>query len=135
MLIFVLSLVQLVVLSRISVPLMLLYFSSPNHRISALARNPKLTLLRHQHCCTFCRCSSFIRFYSARYPILGLLPLFRLQSWFCSCCSYIRIVFLNSAFAFVRPMFSDLSLRITQSRRNAQLNWLTFVWTPACCRC
>ena len=99
-LIFVPSLVQLVVLSRISIPLMLLYFSIPNHRLSAFARNSKLTLLRHHHCCTFCRCSSFIRFYSARYPISCLLPLFRLQSWFCSCCSCIRIVFLNSAFCF-----------------------------------
>ena len=51
---------------------------------------------------------------------LGSLPLFRLQSWFCSCCLH-SIVFLNSAFCFLlRPMFSDLSLRITQSRRNVQ---------------
>ena len=107
---------------------------NPNHRLSAFARNSKLTLLRHRHCCPFCRCFSFIRSYSARYPISCLLPLFRLQSWFCSCCSYIRCSSTRH-FAFVRPMFSDLSLRITQSRRNAQLNWLTFVWTPACCRC
>ena len=77
-LIFVLSLVQLVVRSRISVPLMLLYFSSPNHRLSALARNPKLTLLRHHHCCTFCRCSSFIRFTQLA-----------IRSWvFCRCFAY-----------------------------------------------
>ena len=64
---------------------------------------------------------------------------------FCRCFAY-KVGFAPAAptfelcsstrhFAFVRPMFSDLSLRITQSRRNAQLNWLTFVWTPACCRC
>ena len=28
-----------------------------------------------------------------------------------------------------------ICLCASQSRRNAQLNWLTFVWTPACCRC
>ena len=35
----------------------------------------KLTLLRHR-LLHFCRCTSFIRFYSACYPILGLLQLF-----------------------------------------------------------
>ena len=128
-LIFVLSLVQLVVLSRISIPLMLLYFSIPNHRLSAFARNSKLTLLRHRHCCPFVvvsrlsaptqraiRSRVFCRCFADKVGFVHAAPAFEL-------CSSTR------HFAFVRPMFSDLSLLISQSRRNAQLNWLTFVWT------
>lgn len=79
-------------------------------------------------------------------PRLSASTQLAIRSWvFCRCFAY-KVGFAPAAptfelcsstrhFAFVRPMFSDLSLRITQSRRNAQLNWLTFVWTPACCRC
>ena len=61
--------------SRISVPLMLLYFSSPNHRLSAFARNSKLTLLRHRHCCTF-----------VVVPRLSASTQLAIRSWgFCRC--------------------------------------------------
>ena len=60
----------------------------------------------------FCRWFSFIRSYSARYPISCLLPLFRLQSWFSSAAPTFELCSSTRHFAFVRPMFSDLSLRI-----------------------
>ena len=85
------------------------------------ARNSKLTLLRHRHCCTF-----------VVVPRLSVSTQLAIRSWgFCRCFAD-KVGFGSAAptselcvpqlgiLLFVRPMFKDLSLRITQSRRNAQ---------------